>query len=301
MTIERKDAKMLRAYSRLGKWNRELSARLVSWPLIEIPDMSDDVTWQRHYRRLRYKNDPIKCIVPRTLAEVLGKLSSRTKFLFPKFGWVSNITDLIYQHRFSAAYIDASSPVGTTTVYFYVNESTFAKITARDFSLTKNLIISNVNSTVVNPAINTRDWTALIDSYIAKYIELLIFLDYIECSDYYAVSVTPVTPKALPKVQGSSPRVVGKSKTTTPTHAGPRIIYLNRLPAPSNADTYASFAGSPLTHGHDKRGHYRTLTHHRYRNHPMYMVPNGVYVKACWVGPTSCIYQGNIYTLIKTA
>ena len=41
MTTERKDAKMLRAYSRLGKWNRELSARLVSWPLIEIPDMSE--------------------------------------------------------------------------------------------------------------------------------------------------------------------------------------------------------------------------------------------------------------------
>ena len=76
-----------------------------------------------------------------------------------------------------------------------------------------------------------------------------------------------------------------------------RLIYLNKLP--TETATSVSKGGhhaSPVPH--NKKGFWRTLRHKKYKNHPMYQVENGVYVRPCFVGDKESIVNNNRYTIL---
>jgi len=73
----------------------------------------------------------------------------------------------------------------------------------------------------------------------------------------------------------------------------PSYIYLD---APRKPQEHSGTGeGKPLAHGHHRRAHWRTLSHPRFRNHPMY--GKKVRVKATWVGPTEWKENNTIYTV----
>jgi hypothetical protein len=118
--------------------------------------------------------------------------------------------------------------------------------------------------------------------------DFCLFTSIATQKDQYPVLVQPVNGK--PK-KGSGP--VAKR-----VQLGPKLIYLNRLPAPPKPSQGGHHA-SPRRH--QRRGFYKTLKHPKFQNHPKYGVEKGVYVRPAWVGDTECVYEGNRYTVILPA
>ena len=84
---------------------------------------------------------------------------------------------------------------------------------------------------------------------------------------------------------------------------GHKVIFLNKLPSVKSEDkekqnkTYVSTIADPAV-GHPRRSHYRVLKDECYKYHPRYLDPNGIFVRACWVGPIQTTYEGNVYTVL---
>jgi hypothetical protein len=76
---------------------------------------------------------------------------------------------------------------------------------------------------------------------------------------------------------------------------GPKVIYLNNLNFGSAVGDTGSIGSAKC--GHRRRSHHKTLKDDRFKNHPKYMVKNGIIIKATWVGPKTTIAYGNIYTV----
>jgi hypothetical protein len=76
----------------------------------------------------------------------------------------------------------------------------------------------------------------------------------------------------------------------------PRLIYMNKLPSTNNTVHQGGHHASPR--GHERRGHYKTLRHEKYKHHPKYGVEKGIYVRPAWVGDKSVVHEGNRYTVI---
>lgn len=78
-----------------------------------------------------------------------------------------------------------------------------------------------------------------------------------------------------------------------------RVVFLNRLPeeiSPTGRYKYPEGKGAPHK-PHQRRAHTKTLKHPRYRNHPKYLVKDGIKVKPAWIGPKTRDYEGNTYTV----
>lgn len=91
-------------------------------------------------------------------------------------------------------------------------------------------------------------------------------------------------------------------KVKAVTKAGSRICYLGRIPTKSSevGDVNREAHEATTREGHQRIAHRRTLTDERYKNHPKYMVPNGVRVKSTWVGPKSSqMRDGTLYVLVE--
>lgn len=75
------------------------------------------------------------------------------------------------------------------------------------------------------------------------------------------------------------------------------IVYLDKPPS-EKSESNGGTHNSPISHG--RRKHTRTLRHHRYRNHPMYLVPDGIDVGSSWVGESMFTHKKIVYTLRGT-
>jgi hypothetical protein len=74
---------------------------------------------------------------------------------------------------------------------------------------------------------------------------------------------------------------------------GPRILFLDRMPTTQTESTGTHASPKP----HRRRGHWRELSHPRYRHHPQYK--QKIWVKPSFIGPEQAVYEGNLYRLIK--
>ncbi len=74
---------------------------------------------------------------------------------------------------------------------------------------------------------------------------------------------------------------------------GPSLLLLDRMPSQTAPGTGTHASPTP----HRRRGHWRTLSHPRYKNHPQY--GSKIYVKPSFIGPVQEVYQGNVYRLIQ--
>lgn len=110
-------------------------------------------------------------------------------------------------------------------------------------------------------------------------------MTHLKYSDKHAVEVTPTK---LPKVSQALRRNRPWAGAT-----GPRVLLLDRMPTTQGQGTGTHASPKP----HRRRGHWKTLSHPRFRHHPQY--EDKIYVKPSFVGPRQVSYEGNIYRLVE--
>ena len=111
---------------------------------------------------------------------------------------------------------------------------------------------------------------------------------YCKYGDKHMVEVVPAEPK-----KSVSKRSALNRDRPWNTAAGPHILFLDRMPTTQSGGATGT-GTSPKPH--QRRGHWKTLRHPRYRHHPQY--GKQIYVKPSFVGPRQVTYQGNIYRLV---
>ena len=143
-----------------------------------------------------------------------------------------------------------------------------------------------VSLTTDDPAAmaNSKEAEALSKLTAAWLHDLSFFSEWAYTRDLYPVIKRSSTP---------DPR--DKQQTYRRTDL-PRLVYLNKLPTPSSGGHQGGTHASPCLH--QRRGHYKTLKHPKFQNHPKYGVENGVYVRPAWVGDRETVHEGNRYTVI---
>ena len=103
-------------------------------------------------------------------------------------------------------------------------------------------------------------------------------------SDKHPVEVTPV----------KQPKKTSLNKNKPWRRAtGPRILFLDRMPTTQTESAGTHASPKP----HQRRGHWRELSHPRYRHHPQYQ--QKIWVKPSFIGPEQAEYESNLYRLIK--
>lgn len=115
------------------------------------------------------------------------------------------------------------------------------------------------------------------------------FLHKCETTDRSAVVRTP---RSIVPRTGS--KTVNKLRQAYDN--APRVCYLRTMPSPS--DPTGMCTGIKLK-PHQRIKHTRTLRHGRYKNHPLFQVPDGIKIDTYWVGEKYAEYQGNIYKLLE--
>jgi hypothetical protein len=108
--------------------------------------------------------------------------------------------------------------------------------------------------------------------------------DWLKHSDKHPVEVTPVKKPKLSPLNKDKPW-----RRAT----GPRILFLDRMPTTQTESTGTHASPKP----HRRRGHWRELSHPRYRHHPQYK--QKIWVKPSFIGPEQTVYESNLYRLIK--
>ena len=116
----------------------------------------------------------------------------------------------------------------------------------------------------------------------------LVTWAYAKYGDKHLVEVAPVNSQAGSKKK--SPLNKGKPWRAA---SGPNILLLDRMPATQKPGCGTHASPKP----HRRRGHWKTLSHPRYRHHPQYQ--KKIYCKPSFVGPRQTTYEGNIYRLVQ--
>lgn len=126
-----------------------------------------------------------------------------------------------------------------------------------------------------------------------SHFTLLMWLDYAA-----AHKLTPVLKetKETPVAKKAKPNLALKSAASS------RILFLDKLPSVQDTpeDVLNMTTKTELAKGHERIAHRRTLTNPRYKNHPKYLVKNGIRVSKAWVGPKIASDSvGNTYTVMQ--
>ena len=119
--------------------------------------------------------------------------------------------------------------------------------------------------------------------YAVKFVGLLTL--HMKYGDKHPVEVVPINP---PKTNS----VVQRDRPWSGS-SGPRVLLLDRMPTTQTQGTGTHASPKP----HRRRGHWKTLSHPRFRHHPQYQ--QKIYVKPSFVGPRQVTYEGNIYRLVQ--
>ena len=109
---------------------------------------------------------------------------------------------------------------------------------------------------------------------------------YAKYGDKHVVEVAPTKTK----IQKKSALYKNRPWATA---NGPHILFLDRMPITQKEGTGTHASPKP----HRRRGHWKTLSHPRFRHHPQYQ--KKIYCKPSFVGPRQTTYEGNIYRLVQ--
>lgn len=182
----------------------------------------------------------------------------------------------VVQHLFIKDHGDGAKSVRSTIFYLGANKELKSKV----FMETNNV-----------PPVN--DNSKELEAYLAVREILHYWLDYTR-----SIRLTPVLQKV--KGQDVSKKSSDGAKVKSAPHAS--LIFLDRLPNRSESveDVERVCTESTSKRGHQRIAYRKTLTADRYRNHPKYMVKDGVRVRTTWVGErTSTDLEGNTYTVME--
>jgi hypothetical protein len=117
------------------------------------------------------------------------------------------------------------------------------------------------------------------------YLFICQLMAHLKYGDKHAVEVVPEKPKRVSPALSRDRPWVGAT--------GPRVLLLDRMPTTQSQGTGTHASPKP----HRRRGHWKTLSHPRFRHHPKY--GKKIYVKPSFVGPRQVSYEGNIYRLVE--
>jgi len=151
------------------------------------------------------------------------------------------------------------------------------------------ILISTQNGRIIPAIYDSEEMRTLMEdglSFGFRYLKLLSkFVEYVKQKDYYFVEKRAVNPEKRPV------NTIYRSKNL------PRLIYMNRLPMPSDKKEHQGGTHA-APRRHERKGHYRTLKADRFKYHPKYGVENGIYIRPTWVGDKEVVVEGNRYTVI---
>ena len=120
---------------------------------------------------------------------------------------------------------------------------------------------------------------------VEYYLFICQLMAHLKYGDKHAVEVVPENPKRVsPALTRDRPWIAA---------TGPRVLLLDRMPTTQSQGTGTHASPKP----HRRRGHWKTLSHPRFRHHPQY--GKKIYVKPSFVGPRQVSYEGNIYRLVE--
>ena len=120
------------------------------------------------------------------------------------------------------------------------------------------------------------------------YLFICRLMGHIKYGDKHVVEVTP-TPDKLAKAK----RNPANRKRPWNKASGPHVLLLDRMPTGKTESTGTHASPKP----HRRRGHWKTLSHPRFRHHPQYQ--KKIYVKPSFVGERQVTYEGNVYRLVE--
>ena len=120
------------------------------------------------------------------------------------------------------------------------------------------------------------------------YLFICRLMGHIKYGSKHVVEVTP-TPDKLAKAK----RNPANRKRPWNKASGPHVLLLDRMPTEKTESMGTHASPKP----HRRRGHWKTLSHPRFRHHPQYQ--KKIYVKPSFVGERQVTYEGNIYRLVE--
>ena len=130
--------------------------------------------------------------------------------------------------------------------------------------------------------------SGLTDQTSHWYLFICRLMGHIKYGDKHVVEVTP-TPDKLAKAK----RNPANRKRPWNKASGPHVLLLDRMPTGKTESTGTHASPKP----HRRRGHWKTLSHPRFRHHPQYQ--KKIYVKPSFVGERQVTYEGNVYRLVE--
>jgi hypothetical protein len=129
----------------------------------------------------------------------------------------------------------------------------------------------------------------LVENNCAKQLTFVVDLHhYLKYGDRHAVEVLP----SADKLAKAKRNPANRSRPWN-TASGPHVLLLDRMPGTQREGPGTHASPKP----HRRRGHWKTLSHPRYRHHPQYQ--GKIYCKPSFVGPKQATYEGNIYRLVQ--
>lgn len=262
----------------------EEAKEILTYPLIAIPDPRLRTTDAGKLMPLGVVlNDPWhqfaldahrKPIVDKLIAHPLSIYSAMTKTGFEVDGKLIEVIGHYYVKTVAEGLIKARA----TT--FFIDTGKF--VTAP---------FEEQNGEITTPNFDRKGRKYI--SYTAIKDLMSVWFDYIS-----SLKLTPVLKhvKEIPVGKKAGDNLKLKSAP----HAS--IIFLDRLPTRNESvkDVERVCTESTTKRGHQRIAYRKTLTADRYRNHPKYMVKDGVRVRTTWVGErTSSDLEGNTYTVME--
>lgn len=153
------------------------------------------------------------------------------------------------------------------------------------------IYINAVMGEDLTPIYEDKKGADMVDEMFARLIGLVCALYlWVEDNPIYPIATRSVTPVSRKKQNTYEKKPHLDSRLVT-------IRYMNEMPrqrgeSQKKGGTHAS------PRPHTRRGYRRTLTHEKYRNHPLYRVEGGIYVKPAFVGNENVIVEGTEYRLL---
>ncbi len=276
----RKDHDLVLHLLRDRKIDVNVAKAILSSPLIVIPDpdvtsletnqltlLNPDNVWGKYMIDTAWNDIPeseyVHPLIQYTVLSSIKVISSKG-------------TSVAIQHVFIRDHGDGTKSIRSTVIHQGLNRVVGSKV-----------FIEN------NGVLQRDDGSGEFGAYLSTKELLHRWLDYTR-----SLRLTPV----LQSVKGNT--VSKKSpdglKVKSAPHAS--IIFLDRLPTRSESvkDVERVCTESTTKRGHQRIAYRKTLTADRYRNHPKYMVKDGVRVRTTWVGErTSSDLEGNTYTVME--
>jgi hypothetical protein len=145
----------------------------------------------------------------------------------------------------------------------------------RDIDLTDPLVLKDEGNRLL--------LRTLKDSVGGLLTSVQMMHNWLKVCERHPVSVTPTSrPKPSPL----------DKKRPWRRATGPSILLLDKMPSQATESTGTGSSKRP----HRRRGHWRTLSHPKYRHHPQYQ--QKIWVKPSFIGPLEEVHEGNMYRLI---